>query len=699
MAINPETDLKFPRRRVSELLAHFGYLESRSGYLPGKVVEFRNNNGGRAFLTDTEIVFSQPLSPKAEEQLRAQLFSILIDRIWILNQAARQNAEAAKLNLLQNQRRACASDAYYALFLALGSLIDHVKQSCPNQAFSTITDGALEEDPEDKREHLTPECAEPIADHWNCIANAVLDGQVELHLTDCVVSQFRVSRKNPFAWLMIAGAQMFRAVDTQETSSPEDIDEENQEQARSPQRTANDVDIKELFTAFVVAAHDMIVDVDLDRFAIGVSGRERFEQHFSRVFEQLRTHVHAGFSSNDPRELKAAQLALLCCVFLYAYTLRQMADYEASFDTRIGIQTVAQICRLTDLFVGIVETLTTRGTRVYTRKPVEQLNVFCSPDVVGDVARSSDPTQVLYSVGGVIVTKNLDTATLANRLLAHRAYSPALTPTGLARFDSKEPLLVNRALPLTGVVLRIAITPAGAIWIDLVPSQNRFYREIEPEEINPYVFNRMVAEYILPNEVLPHLPEDATVFMGTVRMQADTPVSLIDYVRRLRGSDGSLRLQIAYMVETKLRLMSQGLDVALPKVIVRWVRSSDDLDRIRLRNSERPVLVIIFHSIPLTATDKIRIEKGESGNDELDEVFVHWVPMEELERLFVQDADLNVEPIAKAALQQILTQQQQQQVASADSSEELSSAEGCMTPHSSHGSGASHPSYFGVRTE
>lgn len=332
--INEEVELKFPRGKVVTLLEEMGFRTMGKFVHRGKIIELRSNTH-RAFLTDRELLFSEDMPTRAKDSLQANLYSLLVQRITILNQAAHQKSEAAKINLLQNQRRASVSDAYYAIFTAFGSLIEYVKLNFSGEIFNDVAEGAFDIDPEDKRNHFTPEEAAKIKNRISGIVSDIQNNSINISdkvLNFTFESNLSLSRSNSFVWTVITICFLFDYFNKQNKHDDandegdevnEDIDIDSLEIKDVTVETAVKNQYSEEneghavnFTKLIDSLTELINSVNIDSFAIGVSGREGFEENFSEVFTSLRDD--ANKNSSD----LVMSCSVVCLFFLYTYALR-----------------------------------------------------------------------------------------------------------------------------------------------------------------------------------------------------------------------------------------------------------------------------------------------------------------------------------------------------------------------------------------
>ncbi|MHB9145077.1 MAG: hypothetical protein ACYC5Y_07050 [Symbiobacteriia bacterium] len=617
LAVNPNLEMTLPRRQVQDLLAALGYkaVHLRAATRTN-ILEMRNGDGGRAFLAEKELVFDHALPPKIQEQLHAQVYSLLVARIRILNQAARQNAGAAKLNLLQNQRRAAASDAYYALFTALGSLIEYTKQSLLTQVFSAVDQDALSEDPEDRRDHFTPDLAERVAGRWKDLVKATLDKKAELGKNVCRFPSIPdLSRRNSFMWLILTGTQLLVQSTAVSSATGDEAGVEGEEisEPRSEEKADGDLSWRALTEEFVGAVATRLAHVRMESFAIGVSGRESFEEQFTTLFQQLWETGTSGRNSTNAVERSTGQLALLACLFLYSYTLRQMADYETSFDSRIGVQEIGNICYLADRFSRIVESYTSRQTELGREPAIDQLSTVCSIDLIPNVRGTRGSDAVLYMMGGVAIGESIDLERVAKQLLDTRVYSPGMIDGRLCTSLDGQLVVPNRGLPLTNLQLRFTINASGLIWVDVVGLRGMNRNVPRPEDFSSYVLERMLVEKILPAEILPTLPHGTIVYLGALAGGPGTQWGMFEFISNLQSLRSSVvRMRLSRLLTEGLRDACQ-LSVVPPdqEISIQWLYSeSDVVYRSPLHDNDGatpPKLIVLFHLYPLEQTEKQNI--------------------------------------------------------------------------------------------
>jgi hypothetical protein len=281
-----EIGLNFPKRKVAEILETMGFI-NKTGFIRKEFIELRKESN-RCYLTDKEIVFTERLTTKEKDSLHAQLFNLLVTRVRVFNQAALQKCEASKINLLQNQRRACVSDAYYGCFTAFGSLIEYIKHNHLNELFCEINEKALDDDKEDKRKHFTPEVAEKVCQCFNELICHLEGGNVKLSIDTCDFSSKKLSRKNPFIWIILSsyilnkyllGKQNCDNDGNLEDIIDSDVLKDQEEGDQSAQVSC--ISLEQLYKNLILHLFDFVKSIEVESFAIGVSGRENFEENYA----------------------------------------------------------------------------------------------------------------------------------------------------------------------------------------------------------------------------------------------------------------------------------------------------------------------------------------------------------------------------------------------------------------------------------
>jgi len=636
--INEELELFFPIRKVIELLSEIGFTTQRSIYTPHGVVELRCGTN-RAYLTGKELLFTEDLPVKTQDNLHAHLFALLVTRIRILNQAAVQNSEAAKINLLQNQRRACVSDAYYAVFTALGSLIQYIKDTFLSQNISSISEDAFEVDPEDRRNHFTPEEAQKIYVRLNEIISDFKNKRVRLDKESCQISSENISRKNSFLWTIFCILTLNNALSTgasisslatQHSDAIKD-DPETELEDNLNEKVVKDVPtdyqtIDTFFMDMLKGIYSFVKTVNVESFAIGVSGRESFEQNFSEVFTFYRDLLN-DINEEQNQFSEIQMCAIMCCFFLYSYALRQMADYEASFDSRIGIQTISRLSYYTDLFTKLVVSFTNRGTTIKRSPIVQRINSICSQELVPNYQTLSDSTDSLYSIGGVLANAKIDVFKTTKAILNNPVYAPALVNGKLFTPQEGNPIVLQRKLPFTPISLRIIISESGVIWIDVIPEETRGPMRRTKNlgvKVNPRVIENLITRYISNLEILPALDKADVLYLGGIQATREYELTLFQYINELVTPPLNLKMHVDRELDIRIQKHFGSFSGKLEniEIMTLWIEDTRDLEEIgylirrrrHLLEKHRgtlPVLLVyvVFHLLPLSSSQLATVEE------------------------------------------------------------------------------------------
>lgn len=621
-----DEEVTFPKTKVISILKELGY-QSITALRRPSLIELRKGSN-RAYLTDKELFFSETLTTKRRDSLHAQLFELLVTRIRILNQAAIQNAEAAKINLLQNQRRSSVSDAYYATFTAVGSLIEYIKDTYLDEMFQSIDETALDNDPEDGRLHFTPDDAQKINTRFSEIILALSEKQFVLKNDTFQFASTELSRKNSFVWVIISSFVLYNHLllqpdeeieinEIEKVINLDDIvhEDRNEELSHKKESDFKPSNLALQYDNLLTQLIDFISIIDIDTFAIGVSGREKFEQHFSKNFKFFR-EIALKSTSEKKFDFEKTS-AILICYLLYAYALRQMADYEASFDSRIGIKIISSLCHFTDHFTKIIEAFTNKNFDLQLGLKIQKVNSTCSIEVISGYQMYSNLEKSIYHIGGVAANMKLDILRTTKILLNNTAYAPALINGKVFTPQDGHLIIMERKLPLTQIDLRIIISEFGTVWIEVVPKPSPFQRK-SPPKINPYAVERFIIEYVLGLEILPAIGNVGVLYLGRIAAKEDIEArTLIKYLNALSDSAFPLLKKIHASLARKIKELPETIKESIAVQPI-WLEESADLEDIEIvalrmhsYTEKDNMLLIIYHFIPLSSAQidqaKIRI--------------------------------------------------------------------------------------------
>lgn len=653
--INGEIDVAFPLSKVIDLLEELNFRTTRRLASYEKVIELRKGTS-RVYLTEKEIAFSESLPTKLRDSLHSQLFALLVTRVRILNQAAIQNSEAAKINLLQNQRRACVSDAYYAVFTSIGSLIEHIKDNCLSEIFARILEDALDEDPEDRRNHFTPKEAEKLSIRFCEIVSNISDKEIVLEKELCDFSTEKLSRRNPFVWAILSGFILYKHLlkrNVGETNHEEKLIDEEIAENDSEEIVANSSGTElqlteDLYYSLLNSLAVFMKSIDVESFAIGVSGREGFEENFTEMFICFR-QIFSGEKEHEELSLEET-CAILCCFFLYSYALRQMADYEASFDSRISIEVISKLCYFTELFTKIVDSFTSKIAEFNWGTKVQQLNSVCSRDVVPGYQGICQGAKSIYSLGGILVNPQIDILQTTKSLLKNPAYAPALVHGKLYSPQDGTSIVLERKFPIAPISLKIIITESGVVWID-VYYKSRF-KELQSEmmsKIHPLSIEKIIVRTVINSEILTAINHLEVLYLGGITTNQEYSKSLFEYMNDLLPMHMSLKRQIHdQLVRSVSKELQLDFRIIDKHILPSWIEDEPDFQeidwllrrRIRMGSiKSNSVLLIAYHlkSINLSQKEQFREQLKRVSNENNLESEIFYVSDDFLNELIIGD--------------------------------------------------------------
>jgi hypothetical protein len=203
---------KLPITRVAEVLERFGFTSADIGDVNTRSSSRHTGidclrltrDSIRCQVTEAEVVFSEAIADDQIERIKAEMHALLVTRVEILSNAAEQNSSSALINLLQNQRRACVSDMYYALHNAIAAIQEYylfrgeLDQARIPEELSRDT---VEQ--ESRLGHCSPFVAEPIinTDHLKLLWETDLeDILTNSNLRANRDARDREPHRNPFVW-------------------------------------------------------------------------------------------------------------------------------------------------------------------------------------------------------------------------------------------------------------------------------------------------------------------------------------------------------------------------------------------------------------------------------------------------------------------------------------------------------------------
>ncbi|MBY0214609.1 hypothetical protein [Priestia aryabhattai] len=565
-----EENHTFPINQTIILLKEMGFAISNKTTLQKSTIELRSNDNV-AYLTKKELNFLNNLPSGKAEYLKSKLHELLVTRIKILNQAAKQNSNAAIINLLQDQRRASVSDTYYSLFNSLGSLIEHTKEIHLKEIFQQQTT-MQELNFEDNRKHGTPDEAKKIINRTAKIIETLKNKSFTVDNRIMNFANESLSRTNSFLWLLISTYFINEEVQISETINTyveEDLEgntiDKKKEIINSPMEEKKI--LKEKWQKIINGLKEFIYIIDIESFAIGVSGREKFEKDFVEVYKDYKNSIG---NENDPETV----YGILGCFYLYTYALRQMADYDGSFDSRIDVKVNSLLCYYIELFNEFVISFTENIEYKEDNKRIKRITSVRPTQLSPQHEEKS--SKLLFHISGILVITELDLINLYKKLLQHDAYKPiAINDRMVIPSGSDNSLIIDRVLPRSNIKFRISLSE-NVLWIDVIGGNSYSIYDEDDEKIlkehvnntNVSALENIIVNQVIKQEILPLVSNSKLLYLGNLACYHKFEECFVHNINNLELSSPTIQWHLDIQLKEKLEVIKNNeveREISIPR--------------------------------------------------------------------------------------------------------------------------------------
>ncbi|MGK3722943.1 hypothetical protein ACSLFS_28165 [Priestia megaterium] len=565
-----EENHTFPINQTIILLKEMGFAISNKTTLQKSTIELRSNDNV-AYLTKKELNFLNNLPSGKAEYLKSKLHELLVTRIKILNQAAKQNSNAAIINLLQDQRRASVSDTYYSLFNSLGSLIEHTKETHLKEIFQQQTT-MQELNFEDNRKHGTPDEAKKIINRTAKIIETLKNKSFTVDNRIMNFANESLSRTNSFLWLLISTYFINEEVQISETINTyveEDLEgntiDKKKEIINSPMEEKKI--LKEKWQKIINGLKEFIYIIDIESFAIGVSGREKFEKDFVEVYKDYKNSIG---NENDPETV----YGILGCFYLYTYALRQMADYDGSFDSRIDVKVNSLLCYYIELFNEFVISFTENIEYKEDNKRIKRITSVRPTQLSPQHEEKS--SKLLFHISGILVITELDLINLYKKLLQHDAYKPiAINDRMVIPSGSDNSLIIDRVLPRSNIKFRISLSE-NVLWIDVIGGNSYSIYDEDDEKIlkehvnntNVSALENIIVNQVIKQEILPLVSNSKLLYLGNLACYHKFEECFVYNINNLELSSPTIQWHLDVQLNEKLEVIKNNeveREISMPR--------------------------------------------------------------------------------------------------------------------------------------
>jgi hypothetical protein len=353
--------------------------------------------------------------------------------------------------------------------------------------------------------------------------------------------------------------------------------------------------------------------------------------------------------------------SILGSFLLYTYNLRQMADYEGSFDSRIGIQTICQLCYFTDLFATIVSDFTNKKLKTQKKSKIEKINSMCVNDIVPGYSSINLEKSVLYSIGGILCNAKINTLDTTRIFLKNPAYSPMIVNGKLFSPQDGMCIALEREIPLIPIKLRVLISDSGIIWLDIIERDTEPSREKDLiGRINSTSLEKFIVQHVLQIEILPSVGDFDLIYLGNMNLYEDYDRSLFQYIEDSFPTN-MIKWNIHKRIQKKIIEYMPSSEYKLNDIPSIWVYENEDLENIersinrrmmRTSDGKNPVIAIIYLLITIGSSQQEQIKeqiKSYSKEKSDANIIVNFVQNDFLNNIMSGDNGLFLSEVDKIA--------------------------------------------------
>lgn len=517
---NSNKDISFPVTKITNYLESEGYIftsaESHNGY----VVMRKVDNNSKVVITGNAVLFNK-IENDCKEKYKQTFYKYLISRAKIYYQSAVQNNKAAKINLLQNQRRTSISNMYYSLHNGFAALIEFYKLE---DLSDDIILEILNEEEESKLEHFTPVALAKFLEN----IDDILINEKEHFLNNELMNAGRMnSLDNPFSWLYPLFEQKME---------------------------------DEKFETLVFKIEESLKNIELDNIAIDSGSRRfRFETQLKNLLSEILTLM------DEPSILREKKLLITFAGFIsYAYMLRQLADYDSLFEVKTSLTEIINWTILSsDIldFIGdyIKEERITKSNIIQKLEAESSREILKNPDL--------NYNNVFFTITGIIVAKNFNLVDLIKGLYSHRGYKMLNHNGEYTELNNRNnEVIISRVLFSTKLECLITISKQGLFRID-VQAYNNIDNEGYIKSVNLFYLEKLIVSEIIERDIASRIPNNSNIVIGIPTTSLKTEFTYYELYTGINDSNTRmLDMNLRRFMESLIDDMSTDEVLIVPKI-------------------------------------------------------------------------------------------------------------------------------------
>ena len=480
--VDDAQDIKYPIQRVVDFLLTEGYMISKFESTKTSYILYKGN--AKTTVTENFISFEK-LEQNERERYKQNFYKYLISRSKIFYQSALQNAKAAKINLIQNQRRTCVSNMYYSLHNSFASLVEFYKSDLVIE--HNLLELENEKDDEAKLEHFIPKGLEVFLTN----IDDILDAEKEEFINNERMNVGRIkSFENPFSWIIPLFTNWFE---------------------------------KKQFLEIINTMKEVLYKINLDNYAVDDSFRRtKFEQQLKENLIQIRETC----STDDCPDNKSASL-ILAAFLAYAYMLRQSADYDSLFEIKIPHQDIINWTIISSNFLNIVSEFLLENNNNSVER-IQKLDAESSTEILRSA--DTDLQNSIMTMTGIIIDKEFDLIQVIKKLYTQKGYKMINQRGRISHLNNgTDYISICRLIFSTSLESFISISKQGLFRIDIVLSDEQMDRDYV-KGVNQYYLEQLIHQDIIEKDLLNVVSKNANIVRGIPTTPQFSSLNYLDLV-------------------------------------------------------------------------------------------------------------------------------------------------------------------------
>ncbi|WP_404292623.1 hypothetical protein LG276_19840 [Cytobacillus kochii] len=476
-------DIKFPVQRVVDFLLSEGYTISISESQKTSFILYKNK--AKTSVTENFISFEK-LEQIDRERYKQNFYKYLISRSKIFYQSALQNAKAAKINLIQNQRRTCVSNMYYSLHNSFASMVEFYKSEMLIDKKILELDNTSED--ETKLEHFTPIA---LGVFINNIDEILKSGKEDFISSKEMNAGRMKSFENPFTWIFPLYSNLLE---------------------------------EEKFLEMVETMVESLDKVNIENLGVDTSSRRYgFENQLKSILTKIRE------TSKEDRISKSQKYICINmgAFFAYGYMLRQSADYDSLFEVKIPHQDIINWTIVTSNFVNFVSEFLSE-TNYESNERVQKLDAESSTEILKN--SDDDYQNTVMTMTGIIIDKDFNLIEVIRNLYSQKGYKMINQRGRITELtDSTDNTTICRILFGTPLECFVSMSTQGLFRIDIVLSDTLIDTQFN-KGINQFYLEKLIHEEIIQKDLLSVVSKNANIVRGIPSTPQYNSLNYLDLV-------------------------------------------------------------------------------------------------------------------------------------------------------------------------